>query len=1108
MIKNKLFQNLKNNALVLALFLVLFGVVSAQVLATNWLTVRSEQAGTCRGVIWANNQYVAVGDAGLVMTSPDGKAWTKRTSGSTRNFYAVTYGNGLYVAVGYHGIVYTSPNGTTWTERIPFTTDGVSFTSIAYNGTDLFVAGGVGRVAISPDGITWTPVAAGISNQLSGMYYANGKFIAAASGPNAFSSTNGVSWTRLTLPGADPYLNNISICYGNGLWVLGGGKGQIFTSPNGTTWTKRNSGQINHVMALTWTGQHYVGCGDANNVGCSMVMASEDGITWVRDRTDKYRGLLGTASNGTHVVCVGIKELIVWNTVGGVGDGNGCANTPPPPVGPTITITSPTSTTKWAPGATQNITWRSSKKYDHVDIEYYNGKSWSVVVSGTADDGSHPWVVPNTPTTSARIWMKGFETAGNAADYSDYFTISGTAPTENSINITYPNGGETLPAGGQQNITWRTTGNINTVDIEYTLDGTKWTPMVTGTANDGSYIWTVPTTMSTKCKIWMKGWGTNGNDTDYTDATFSIGASIIITAPNGGENWSAGSTQNITWNTVGTVGNVKVDYSLNMGNSWANIVPSTPNDGSLPWTLPATQSSQCLVRLSEISGGKVSDTSNAVFTIGGEPSLVVDKSALTFSAVQAHADQGIQTINITNGGGGTLNWNASSNAAWLTIAPSSGTGNGPLAVYANPSGLDIGTYTGTITITDTKATNSPLNITVTFHVLGSGQDMAPFGTLATPINGSTGVSGSVAITGWALDDIEVASVKIYRQVNGELSYIGDATFVEGSRPDVEVSYPDYPYNYRAGWGYMMLTNFVPDGQLILTAIAADNTGHEFELGTTTITLDNTHAVKPFGAIDSPSQGGTIAGKPYRNNGWALTPMPNKIPTNGSTINVYIDGVAIGKATYNLYRSDIAQLFPGYANSNNSWGYFDIDTTAYSNGLHTIQWSVTDNAGNSDGVGSRYFKIMNTSARSAAATSQSQPNTIGLSHHQLKANLTPSKTSPNAVSIKTGYSDSGPDSEVTPDSQGVLDVQMNETGRIQIALTPSTTTARNCTGYMVVNGQRRPLPVGSSLDAQNGVFYWQAGPGFVGRYDLVFDISENGKTSKKEIHVTILPGSTK
>jgi hypothetical protein len=38
----------------------------------------------------------------------------------------------------------------------------------------------------------------------------------------------------------------------------------------------------------------------------------------------------------------------------------------------------------------------------------------------------------------------------------------------------------------------------------------------------------------------------------------------------------------------------------------------------------------------------------------------------------------------------------------------------------------------------------------------------------------------------------------------------------------------------------------------------------------------------------------------------------------------VDGVPLGHPTYNLYRSDIATLLPGYANSNAAVGLFVLD----------------------------------------------------------------------------------------------------------------------------------------------------------------------------------------
>jgi hypothetical protein len=160
---------------------------------------------------------------------------------------------------------------------------------------------------------------------------------------------------------------------------------------------------------------------------------------------------------------------------------------------------------------------------------------------------------------------------------------------------------------------------------------------------------------------------------------------------------------------------------------------------------------------------------------------------------------------------------------------------------------------------------------------------------------------------------------------------------------------------------MLLTNMLPgqgNGSFALHAYAYDGEGLSTLLGSRSITCANATATKPFGTIDTPGQGETISGTSYRVYGWALTPPPAAIPTDGSTIQVFVDGSPVGHPTYNLYRADIAALFPGYANSDGAVGYLDIDTTALANGLHTIAWAVTDDLGRSDGIGSRYFWVQN------------------------------------------------------------------------------------------------------------------------------------------------------
>jgi hypothetical protein len=378
-----------------------------------------------------------------------------------------------------------------------------------------------------------------------------------------------------------------------------------------------------------------------------------------------------------------------------------------------------------------------------------------------------------------------------------------------------------------------------------------------------------------------------------------------------------------------------------------------------------------------------------------------------------------------------------------------------------------------------------------------GEQDPPFGSFDTPIDGLT-ARGSIPVTGWALDDSGIHSVKIYRESGNKLVYIGDAVLVEGARPDVAAAYPGYPNNTKAGWGYMLLTNFLPsggNGTFVLRAIAVDHAGKSISLGNKTIYCDNDNAVKPFGAIDTPTQGGTATGDRFVNFGWALTPQPNTIPIDGSTITVWVDGAPLGNPVYNQYRSDIAGLYSDYNNSNGAVGYFYLDTTAYDNGVHTIQWTVEDDAGNFDGIGSRYFTVQNPQNPARAKT-----RTTGYGNLMIR-DIAPDATA--SLTVKKGYNP-----EHSTDEPGHIDIP--ELGRVELHLAgeggeDKLHSNTSFEGYQLVGHDVWPLPTGSYLDKKRGIFYWQPGVAFLGDYHLVFiKTGGQGKRTRSDVRITIHP----
>jgi len=885
---------------------------------------------------------------------------------------------------------------------------------------------------------------------------------------------------------------------------------------------------------------------DSPNGGDSLVAETTYNITWyttgtidnvkleysTNNGTDWTEIIASTPNDGSHTwtvpnapsnqCLVRISDAAASNT----DDTSDAVFTIYEPGTETITVTAPNGGESITGGSTYTITWTYTGNIANVALAYStdNGANWTTIDT-VLNTGSYSWVTPNVSSTQCLVRVR-HATNSLVSDQSNNVFSIGSFGAE-TATVLSPNGGEVYCIGRTAAISWTTTGLVGNVRIQYsTNNGASWKTIVSSTPNDGSHLWTVPNDPSTKCLVRVRE-ASDGDPTDTSDAVFTIaecGANLSITSPKGGEAWQVGSKHDITWVSGDKVGNsVKLLYSTNKQATWSTITSSTTNDGTYTWTIPNTPSTTCNVKIIDTSNTSISNISFGTFAIVSgsvKPEISLNRTHLYYGSMKSStAKTPTQVITVTNSGYGILKWQVSiydldeddsDDLAWVQVSNFSGTESGTVKVDIEPLGVAVGSYNGAIKFTSTDASNSPQIVYVTMNVYASQSDANPFGFFDSPVDGST-VMSSIPVTGWALDDIGIDEVTIWRNtMTGEGSgevYIGKAIMVEGPRPDVEQAYPTYPMSYKGGWGYMLLTNMLPNGgngTFTLHAYAKDLAGRKVKLGSKTITCDNAHAVKPFGALDTPGQGGEATGTNFRNQGWVLTPKPNKIPTDGSTIKVYIDGQNIGTPHYNIYRLDIATLFPGYGNSNGAMGYLDFDTTAFESGVHTIQWVATDNAGNRDGIGSRYFSIQNAgyNSHSTNKTSTSANSTAAKTRYRFSDLLEIPLEQTAHIKMATGYKKDAKPATIPADKNGIIHITAPQDERIVLDL--SQPPGRSYTGYMKVNQQLRPLPPGASIDAKDGILYWQPGPASFGKYQLVFISTDtSGKTAKKEVTIEIV-----
>lgn len=371
---------------------------------------------------------------------------------------------------------------------------------------------------------------------------------------------------------------------------------------------------------------------------------------------------------------------------------------------------------------------------------------------------------------------------------------------------------------------------------------------------------------------------------------------------------------------------------------------------------------------------------------------------------------------------------------------------------------------------------------------------SPFGYVDTPIDNAAGVTGSLAMTGWALDNALVTRLRILRdpvagEPSGSLVYVGDGSFVVGARTDLAALYFALPGNTRAGWGLLILTNFLPNlgnGTFRLHAYADDADGNSTLLGTKTITCTNNSSTTPFGAIDTPTPGQTVSGT-INVFGWVLSRGTRRAdPPGGGTVRVVIDGVAVGSPGAWNRRSDLTALFPAaqYSGIATALGVFPLDTTTLANGVHQIAWGVTDNQGGASGIGSRYFTVANgaasTLAQSTVAAGMSSTGTAAVD------------MTLRSLQGRRGFDLDAPFRTYRYNAEGLAVVQAEELDRIELRTGASE-------GFLATPNGLQALPFGARLDA-DGTFTWQPGVAFVGTYDFVF----NGAAGSNRVRIVLNP----
>jgi hypothetical protein len=267
-------------------------------------------------VIWGGTQFLAVGNSGTIMTSPDGIEWTPQESGTDVRLNGVFSDLYNYFVVGDGATILFSDSGVDWTTKHTGA-DEIWLQGVTGSLLQLVVVGKVAgpnsAYALTSEdyGETWQEA---IELPQTGRYMTdivwtgltqNDLFVstaAASSFPNdgrIFTSADGQTWVEIVVSNESP--STLSIMRHEGELIAGGVLGLLYKSPDGVNWTVIDTDYSTNFLGLAASDTTFI----ADGVISWGVSTTDDGMTWQRFHIGADYDTRGLAWGANRFVSVG-----------------------------------------------------------------------------------------------------------------------------------------------------------------------------------------------------------------------------------------------------------------------------------------------------------------------------------------------------------------------------------------------------------------------------------------------------------------------------------------------------------------------------------------------------------------------------------------------------------------------------------------------------------------------------------------------------------------------------------------------------------------------------------------------------------------------------------
>ena len=307
------------------------GVTSPAIITGNGLVNGAEYAF----IIAASNKHSKIGPASSVVTATprlidSTVQWGVGTSLTGNALKGVASNSKYFVAVGDAASVFSAPYSytaaggvTAWSQATTLPVSAATdFSAVIYDGSQFVLLGRDGSIVITSDQINWiarTAIAG--APLMNGLAYASGiGYVAVGAGGAIYRNTTGgitADWAAVS-SGVTQDLYGVS--YVNGRFVAVGAGGTLLTSTDGLTWAAPASNTSNSLrrvaFGLTSTGNTiYVAVGDAGTI-----VSSSDAATWISQTIPTTESFYSICFGpGRQFIAVGTTGTIASSTTGADG---------------------------------------------------------------------------------------------------------------------------------------------------------------------------------------------------------------------------------------------------------------------------------------------------------------------------------------------------------------------------------------------------------------------------------------------------------------------------------------------------------------------------------------------------------------------------------------------------------------------------------------------------------------------------------------------------------------------------------------------------------------------------------------------------------------------